>query len=260
MWMDYGREYPVRNQSRESAPSARIKSSAAILPAACSGRNNAGVFVPSGVGDFEAMNSDPVKEKASAVILTGGKSSRMGRPKALLPFDGEPLIVHLVRSLGRMFGDIVVVAAPGQEIPLLPVTVVRDEVAYQGPVGGIYYGLKAALGEVAFVSPCDVPFLDLSLVAHLLSRIADYDAVIPYWDHRLQPLPAVYRRSVLPRLREQLDRGQLRANFLCNKLRTCKVEEDEIRRFDPEGLSFLNMNTWKDYESALKRWQADGNE
>ena len=79
---------------------------------------------------------------ATAVVLAGGKSSRMGRPKALLLFDGEPLIVHIVRALKHMFAEIVVVAAPEQELPDLPVTLVRDEVAYQGPVGGIYYGLK----------------------------------------------------------------------------------------------------------------------
>ena len=89
---------------------------------------------------------------ATAVVLTGGKSSRMGRPKALLPFDGEPLIVHIVRHLKRVFAETVVVAAPEQELPLLPVALVRDQVAYQGPVSGIYRGLKAATKEVCFVT------------------------------------------------------------------------------------------------------------
>jgi len=79
--------------------------------------------------------------------------------------------------------------------------------------------------------------------------------VVPHWENRFQPLHAVYRTSVLPLLKGQLDRGELRPVYLFDKVRTCKVGEDEIRRFDPEGLSFLNMNTPDDYERALQRWR-----
>ena len=153
-----------------------------------------------------------------------------------------------------MFAETVIVAAPEQELPDLPVTLVRDEVAYQGPVGGIYYGLKAASGKFCFVTSCDVAFLNPALISHLTSQISNYDVVVPFWEDRFQPLHAVYRTSVLPLLKEQLDRGELRPIFLFDKVRTCKIGEDEIRRFDPEGLSFLNMNTPDDYERALQRW------
>ena len=192
---------------------------------------------------------------ATAVVLTGGKSSRMGRPKALLPFDGEPLIVHIVRHLKRVFAETVVVAAPEQELPLLPVALVRDQVAYQGPVSGIYRGLKAATKEVCFVTSCDAPFLDLALISHLLSEISDCDVVVPFWQERFQPLHAVYRRSVATLLHEQLERGELRPIFLYDKVRTRKVHEDEIRTLDPEGMSFLNMNSPADYDSALQLWR-----
>jgi len=192
---------------------------------------------------------------ATAVVLTGGKSSRMGRPKALLPFDGEPLIVHIVRHLKRVFAETVVVAAPEQELPLLPVALVRDQVAYQGPVSGIYRGLEAATKEVCFVTSCDAPFLDLALISHLLSEISDCDVVVPFWQERFQPLHAVYRRSVAPLLHEQLERGELRPIFLYDKVRTRKVHEDEIRTLDPEGMSFLNMNSPADYDSALQLWR-----
>jgi molybdopterin-guanine dinucleotide biosynthesis protein A len=79
----------------------------------------------------------------TAIVLAGGRSSRMGRPKAMLAFDNEPLIVHIVATLQRLFPEVVVVAAPGQDLPGMPVTLVRDDVAYQGPVGGICYGLRA---------------------------------------------------------------------------------------------------------------------
>ena len=199
-------------------------------------------------------NHQPMPD-ATAVVLAGGKSSRMGRPKSLLLFDGEPLIVHIVRALKQMFAETVVVAAPDQELPDLPVVLVRDEVAYQGPVGGIYYGLKAASGDFCFVTSCDVPFLNPALISHLTSEILNHDVVVPFWEDRFQPLHAAYRTSVLPLLKEQLDRGELRPVYLFDKVRTRKIGEDEIRRFDPEGLSFFNMNTPDDYERALQRRQ-----
>ena len=202
----------------------------------------------------EFMNDHLTTSDATAVILTGGKSSRMGRPKALLPFDGEPLIVHVVRSLKKLFADAVVVAAPDQELPKLPVVLVRDDVAYQGPVSGIYHGLKASSQETCFVTSCDAPFLNLQLIAHLIAQISDYEVVVPYWQERYQPLHAAYRRSVAPLLREQLDRGELRPISLYPKVRTREIREDEIRRFDPEGLSFLNMNSPEDYQAALEMW------
>jgi molybdopterin-guanine dinucleotide biosynthesis protein A len=178
----------------------------------------------------------------------------MGRPKSLLLFDGEPLITHIVRALKQMFAEMVIVAAPEQELPDLPAILVRDEVAYQGPVGGIYYGLNAASGEFCFVTSCDVPFLNAALISRLMAQIVNYDVAVPYWEDRFQPLHAVYRRSVLPLLKQQLDRGELRPIYLFDKVRTLKIGEDEIRLFDPEGLSFLNMNTPDDYERALQRW------
>ena len=202
-----------------------------------------------------ALMNETRAEEATAVILTGGKSSRMGQPKALLLFDGEPLIVHMVRNLARLFADTVIVAAPEQELPALQSTIVRDDVAHQGPVGGIYYGLKAASREICFVTCCDAPFLNLGLISYLMSQISNYDVVVPFAQDRFQPLHAVYRQHVAPLLKEQLERGELRPIFLYDKVRTRKVHEDEIRRFDPEGLSFFNMNTPEDYEETLKRWE-----
>jgi len=190
----------------------------------------------------------------SGLVLAGGKSSRMGTPKAWLRFDGEPLLGHVVRALGRLFDDVVVVAAPGQELPPTPAAVVRDDVAHQGPVGGLCYGLRSTRGEFSFVTSCDVAFLNPELIAHLVSRIADHDVVVPHWEGRLQPLHAVYRRSVLPLLEDQLARGELRPVQLFGRVRTCTVHEEAVRRLDPEGLSFLNMNTPADYEEASRRW------
>ncbi|HXG52940.1 MAG TPA: NTP transferase domain-containing protein [candidate division Zixibacteria bacterium] len=192
---------------------------------------------------------------AAAVILAGGRSSRMGRAKALLPFAGRPLVCHLAATLGSLFDEVIVVAAPGQELPELPARVVRDAVPHQGPVGGICYGLAAARSELCFVTSCDVAFLNLRLISYLLSRAPGYDVVVPRWEDRLQPLHAVYRRTVVPLLEEQLRTGELRPVYLFDKVPCLQLGEEEIRKFDPEGLSFFNMNTPEDYAAALRLWQ-----
>ena len=191
----------------------------------------------------------------SAIVLAGGRSSRMGRPKALLPFDGVPLIVHIVSMLRDVVGDVIVVAAPGQDLPALPVRIVRDEVPHQGPVGGICYGLRAARGEAAFVTSCDSAFLNPDVIARLFEARAGYDVVVPHWAGRLQPLHAVYAATVLPQLEAQLARGELRPVSLFERVPTLRIEEDELRRIDPGGWSVFNMNTPEDYARALERWR-----
>ncbi len=195
---------------------------------------------------------------STAIILAGGRSSRMGRPKALLPFDGEPLIVHQVRRLAPMFGELIVVAAADHDLPDLPVTVVRDEVAYRGPVSGLMYGLRAAAGAFAFVTSCDSVFLREAIVAHLLSLTDAVDAVVPRWEGRMQPLLAVYRRSILAQIETQIAADELRLTALLDKLRTRVVNEEESRALDPLGLSFFTMNTPGAYEEALTRWNTHG--
>ena len=192
----------------------------------------------------------------TAIILAGGRSSRMGTPKALLPFGGEPLVVHIVRKLQPLFAEIVVVAAPGQQLPPLGARIVFDENAYQGPVGGIYYGLRAISGDAAFVTSCDAPFASAALMGELLRLRTQHDIVVPEWAGRLQPLFAVYRTTVLRIAGEQLAAGELRPVSLFDRVNTRIVHEDQVRRFDPSGNSFVNMNTPADYAAALERWQA----
>jgi len=192
---------------------------------------------------------------AAAIVLAGGRSSRMRQPKALLPFDGQPLITHIVARLRSLFTDVIVVAAPEQPLPELNAAIVQDEIAYQGPVGGITYGLRASTREINFVTSCDSVFLNPALVSFLLEQIAGWDIVVPHWQGRFQPLHAVYRSSVLAPLEAQLERGELRPVSLFDKVRTRTISEADVLRFDPDGASFFNMNTPDDYAAALRRWR-----
>src|SRR5262249_5211979 len=101
--------------------------------------------------------------RTAGIVLCGGRSSRMGRPKAWLPFGKELMLQRVVRVLREVVDPVVVVAAPGQDVPELPpeVAVVRDEVEGKGPLGGLAAGLTAieAKADAAYLSSCDVPFL-----------------------------------------------------------------------------------------------------
>src|SRR5829696_6616837 len=131
-----------------------------------------------------------------AVVLCGGQSSRMGQPKAWLPFGPERMLQRVVRLVGEVADPIVVVAAPGQDHPPLPdsVTVVRDPVSGRGPLQGLAAGLSALpeAVEFAFASATDVPFLHPAWITRLRALIGDHDLAIPFVDGYYHPLAALY--------------------------------------------------------------------
>ncbi len=191
-------------------------------------------------------------ESCSAIILAGGQSRRMGRPKAWLDFHGRPLLTHMVELLSARFEDIVVVAAPGQDLPENAVRVVRDEAPGMGPVGGLATGLKAVRGPFAFVTAVDAPLLRVSLVELLLANIDEADLCVPEWEGRLQPLCALYRSdTVCPVLEEQLAHDRRRLMDALARLKVRTLGQNLLRTVDPSGQSFLAVNTPEEYAHAL---------
>lgn len=206
----------------------------------------------------------------AAVVLCGGESSRMGRPKAWLPFGGEPLCARVVRRLAEVAWPIVVVAAPDQSLPPLPeaARIARDSIAGQGPLQGLLAGLDALPPEARsiFLASTDAPFLCAALVRCLetLRSKPEYDAVVPQVAGRVQPLASVIglRPSAGSTLRDlvadRLARRDLRLRALFDDLRTRLVTEadlladDALRAADPSLRSFRNLNTPEDYEAALR--------
>ncbi len=199
-----------------------------------------------------------------AVVLCGGKSTRMGRPKAWLPFGGEPLLVRVVSRIAEAASPIVVVAAPDQELPALPagVRIVRDAVSGRGPLQGILAGLSAleGLAEAAYVSSTDAPFVHPELVRRLevLRTEGDHDIAVPRAQGHHHPLAAVYRTSVRAVVSGLLDADLRRPFFVFERARTRFVEEPDLlagealRAADPHLWSLRNINAPEDYEGALR--------
>jgi molybdopterin-guanine dinucleotide biosynthesis protein A len=188
------------------------------------------------------------------VVLCGGKSTRMGTSKALLPFGRETMLQRVVRILGGVVAPIVVVAAADQELPELPedVIVTRDEREGRGPLEGLRAGLKALpqTVEAAFVTSCDVPLLVPGFVTQMLDHGRNYDVAVMEIDGFTHPLSAVYRRSTLTQVEDLLAKDRLRPVFLFEAVRTRRVRPEEMTA-DPDLRTLRNLNTREDYEQAL---------
>jgi molybdopterin-guanine dinucleotide biosynthesis protein A len=181
----------------------------------------------------------------------------MGLPKATLPFGPELMIHRVLRLLGEAVEPLVVVAAPGQELPELPahVALAFDQREGCGPLEGMRVGLSAIsdLADAAFVTGCDAPLLVPDLVRHLADRIEDHQVVVPIDGRFHHPLAAVYRTDIVPRIESLLAEGRRRPTDLYEALDVCRVPVGRLRSMDPDLQSFVNLNWPDDYYSSLQR-------
>lgn len=188
------------------------------------------------------------------IVLCGGKSTRMGTSKALLPFGSETMLQRVVRLLSEIVPTLVIVAAVDQELPALPrhVVVTRDEREGRGPLEGLRAGLKAlsADAERAYVTSCDVPLLVPAFARQMLDLSRGYDAAVMEIEGFTHPLSAVYARTTLAPIEELLAKDRLRPAFLFDLVKTRRVRPEEITA-DPDLRTLRNLNTREDYERAL---------
>jgi molybdenum cofactor guanylyltransferase len=199
---------------------------------------------------------------ASAVILAGGRSSRMGLPKAALPFGPSTILERLIDTLGNAFAQIIVVAAPLRDEPFsierivkdrADLVVERDAAAFAGPVGALRRGMARACGEIVFACSCDLPLLRSDLAHALCAMLVGDDAVIPQLAGIMQPLCAAYRREAASvALAAMEDAGEHRLTLIATRLSVRTIDETALRAIDPDLRSFVNVNTAADYARALR--------
>ena len=192
----------------------------------------------------------------AGIVLCGGKSTRMGTPKATLPFGPETMLQRVVRLLGAVVDPIIVVAAPQQALPELPddVIVTLDEREHRGPLEGLRAGLKALPNSVdtAYVTSCDVPLLVPGFVTRMIELLGDHDIAVMEIDGFPHPLSAIYRRATLAQVEALLERDKLRPVFLFDTVRTRRVRPEEMTSVDPQLRTLRNLNTPDDYLAALR--------
>jgi molybdopterin-guanine dinucleotide biosynthesis protein A len=209
----------------------------------------------------------------TVVINAGGKSSRMGTDKALVEIGGRTMIEQIVDQTRGLGADTVVVTNTPERYAFLGLPTVADLLPDKGALGGLYTAVHAATQPYAVVLACDMPFVNRPLLEHMMSLAAEVDAVIP----RLTPAPphppaggapagagegaeaepfrAVYAKACLDPIRRALEAGKMRIISFFPEVRLRWIEEDEIRKFDPELMTFMNCNTVEELDVVRQRWK-----
>ena len=186
----------------------------------------------------------------TSIVLAGGKSMRLGRDKALEEIGGRSLIKRIIERLSLLGNEIIVVTSSSHQLPDLGVKMVFDSYPGKGNLIGIYSGLKEAKSSHSLVVGCDMPFLNVALLRHIMALSTAYDVVIPRVDDELEPLHAIYSKKCLPHIEATLDEGKRRIVDFFPSVCVRYVDSADIDRFDPQHLSFFNINSEVDLERA----------
>ncbi|MEK7310750.1 MAG: molybdenum cofactor guanylyltransferase [Chloroflexota bacterium] len=199
----------------------------------------------------------------SVVINAGGKSSRMGMDKAFADIDGTTMIERIIEQTAGL-GDQIIVTNTPEQYAFLGLPMVSDVLPDKGALGGVYTCIHAATQQYALVTACDLPFVNRPLLDYMMSLAPDFDAVVPRIrplnagpdaKPEAEPLRAIYSKTCLEPIRRAFDAGKMRVISFFPEVRLRWMEEDEIRRFDPELLTFLNCNTLEELEVVRKVWK-----
>jgi molybdopterin-guanine dinucleotide biosynthesis protein A len=186
----------------------------------------------------------------------GGKCRRLGRDKALEIIGDKSLLERVLSALDCLGDETILVAADKHPLsnpsghPRLRKT--TDIYPEKGPIGGIYTGLTASRTQYNLIVACDMPFLNRRLLQYMIELVKNYDLVIPRVGRLVEPLCAVYSKRCLEPIEYLLRQDNLSVRNLLDLVRVRYVEAEEIDRFDPERMSFLNVNTESDLERAKK--------
>ena len=209
------------------------------------------------------MSSNARKEsgRVTGVILAGGASRRMGENKALIQLGDDSLIGHVIRRIRPVTDELLLITNTPDEYTHLGLPMHSDIVSDAGALGGVYTGLMAASHDAVLCVACDSPFLAPKLLTYLISLLGDYDAVMP-WTSRgnpedrsgdqltLQTLCAVYSKRCLPIIELMLQKSELRVHALQDRAAVKCISPEVWQAFDPDGISFFNINTPEDLAQA----------
>ncbi|MRR11446.1 hypothetical protein EG835_02970, partial [bacterium] len=196
---------------------------------------------------MEVRMHDTVRIPVTAAVLAGGRSQRMGVDKTLLPFDGEPLVRRVAELAGQVCDHVIVVtnrpdaiadAGLSSSIPVL-----TDEVAYQGPLGGLVTALDNTEDEWVLALAADMPWLEPSVIRALWDARDGAQVVLPTSEKGPEPLLALYHTSCLPEARRVLESGRRRLVAMLPAVKVVEVSLDTLRKVDPGLRSLVNVNT-----------------
>lgn len=187
-------------------------------------------------------------------ILAGGENRRIPYIKGLLKVNGLTIIERNLNILKQIFHRVVISTNSPEIYFPFGVPLIGDIIKERGPMAGIFSVLVSAWVEPVFVIACDMPFVKKELIVYMKDRFEelslrnDIDAMIPRFNGQVEPLFGIYNPSIKDRVEESLKAGQKGLYVFLQNINTVYIEEQEIRDIDPDGLSFVNINTLEDYE------------
>ena len=190
----------------------------------------------------------------TSIVLAGGRSSRLGNEKHTEIVAGKSLMERTIGYLSTLSAEILIVIYNRQSKSVFSsyaeAKTVVDLYPGKGALGGIYTGLVYSASFHNLAVGCDMPFLNLDLLRYMIDLSPDFDVVMPRIGELKEPLHAVYTKNCLLPMESLLKQGNLKIADFLDSVRVRYVEKDEIDRFDPEHLSFFNINTRDDLERA----------
>lgn len=195
--------------------------------------------------------------KASGVILAGGRSSRMKFNKAFAEIGNKPVINLIIDKFEQFFDETIIISNEPHLFNHLGPQVYTDIYPCMGPVSGIHSGLCHSRYDQIFILGCDMPFISMDLIEHMISLLGDYDSVVPEIDSYLQPLSAVYSRKCIPILKACLENNLVKLIRIFEEINALTLSRHELEKFGIVEDMFLNIN---DIEALGRAKQIVGRE
>ncbi|MDD5772549.1 MAG: molybdenum cofactor guanylyltransferase [bacterium] len=186
----------------------------------------------------------------TAILLAGGKSSRLGQNKAFVDVANKTIFEREFDVLQKLFSEIIIIANNPVLFRSSGLKIYKDIIPDKGPLGGILTGLSISETKNNFVVSCDLPFLNENVISFLYSKFSSCNLLIPCWQGQLMPLHGFYSKNCLPVIENQISTNKLKVLDITSHLKTKYVQELELKKYDREGKSFFNVNTLEDLENA----------
>jgi molybdopterin-guanine dinucleotide biosynthesis protein A len=195
-----------------------------------------------------------VNENVTAIVLAGGKGKRLGQAKATLKLGERTLIEEVVDEMADLAGEVIVVTSPVQnDLPHdLKAQVFTDIQPGKNALGGVYTGLVKSSNHYNLVVACDMPFLNISLLEHMISLSAGVDIVTIKVGPNVEPLHAIYSKGCIEAIENMFAKDDLQVSHLLDAVKVRYIDEDELDVYDPHHLSFFNINNKTDLARAKK--------
>lgn len=191
--------------------------------------------------------------RLTVAIMAGGRSSRMGTDKSFVYLQGKPIIEHLLEKVVELGQDTtILITNRPTDYAHLNLPMYQDVLPDKGSLGGIYTALHVSSTPYTLVLACDMPFVNPVLLKHMIILAQDesFDVIVPRVEGYPEGLHAIYSQACSQPIRQRLDAGQFKVISFYDDVRVRPIDEPEYHAFDPEGLSFLNVNTPEELRRA----------